>query len=96
MFFAIKAALVALYIAALAAYAGLVPAAAAGRLQNIALVILALHVVEMLVMFKHVRRYKGPLAVSMLLALLFGLLHWKPLADAHKREEALANGSSRN
>ena len=32
-------------------------------------------------MFKHVRKYRGPLAVSVLLTLLFGLLHWKPLAQ---------------
>jgi hypothetical protein len=32
-------------------------------------------------MFKHVRRYAGPLWVSMVLTMLFGLLHWKPLAD---------------
>lgn len=35
-------------------------------------------------MFKQVRLYHGPLAVSMLLTLLFGLLKWKPLADAQK------------
>jgi len=47
-----------------------------------ALILLAIHVAELLFVFKHVRSYKGPLAVSMLLTLLFGLLHWKPLADA--------------
>jgi hypothetical protein len=38
-------------------------------------------------MFRHVRLYKGPVAVSILLTLLFGLLHWKPLADARARAE---------
>lgn len=47
-----------------------------------ALILLAIHVVELLFVFKHVRLYPGPLAVSVLLTLLFGLLHWKPLADA--------------
>jgi hypothetical protein len=40
---------------------------------------------ELLFMFRHVRLYKGPLAVSVVLTLLFGLLHWKPLADAQAR-----------
>jgi len=47
-----------------------------------ALILLGIHVVELLFVFKHVRLYPGPLAVSVLLTLLFGLLHWKPLADA--------------
>jgi hypothetical protein len=84
IFLIIKLALLAIYAAALAGFAGLLPPGLAGRAQNIALIILAIHVIEMVVMFKHVRRYRGPLAVSMLLTLLFGLLHWKPLADEHK------------
>lgn len=83
MFLILKLALLALYAAALAGFAGLLPIGAAGRLQQIALVLLAIHVLELLVMFRHVRRYQGPLAVSILLTLLFGMLHWKPLADAH-------------
>jgi len=47
-----------------------------------ALILLAVHVAELLFAFKHVRLYPGPLAVSVLLTLLFGLLHWKPLANA--------------
>ena len=35
-----------------------------------------------ILMFDKVRLYRGPLAVSILLTLLFGLLHWKPLSDA--------------
>ncbi len=85
----IKAALLTLYAAALAGFAGLLPAGLAGRLQHIALIVLAIHVIEMAVMFRHVKRYRGPLAVSMLLTLLFGLLHWKPLADGHKAALAL-------
>lgn len=80
----IKLALLALYAGALAGFAGLLPPGLAARLQNIALIVLAIHVIEMMVMFRHVRRYRGPLAASILLTLLFGLLHWKPLADEHK------------
>lgn len=77
----IKLSLLALYAAAIAGFAGLLPPGAAGRLQNIALIVLAIHVIELVVMFRHVKRYRGPLAVSVLLTLLFGMLHWKPLAD---------------
>ena len=51
-----------------------------------ALVLLLIHVLEVLFAFKLVRLYKGPLAVSVLLTLLFGLLHWKPLAQASAKE----------
>ena len=39
-------------------------------------------------MFKHVRLYRGPLAASVVLTLLFGLLHWKPMADQAARDKA--------
>lgn len=51
----------------------------------VALVLLVAHIGELLLMFKHVRRYPGSLAMSVLLTLLYGLLHWKPLADQTSR-----------
>lgn len=86
MFLILKLSLLGLYAAALAGFAGLLPTGAADRLQNISLVLLAIHAVELLVMFKHVKRYRGPLAVSILLTLLFGLLHWQPLAKQAKAD----------
>jgi len=47
-----------------------------------AVLLLGIHALEVLFAFKHVRLYKGPLAISVVLTLLFGLLHWKPLAQA--------------
>jgi hypothetical protein len=85
MFFVLKAACLAVYALALAGLAGLLPSGLAGNMQTIALVMLAAHAVELAMMFKHVKRYPGPLAISMLLTMLFGLLHWKPLADAAKK-----------
>ncbi len=85
MFFILKAVCLAIYALAMAGLAGLLPNGLASIMQTIALVMLMAHAVELLVMFKHVKRYPGPLAVSVLLAMLFGLLHWKPLADAAKR-----------
>lgn len=49
-------------------------------LQYAALLLLGAHALEAVLMFKHVKRYPGPLAVSLLLTLLFGLLHWLPLS----------------
>jgi hypothetical protein len=87
MFFVMKAALLAIYaLAAMgwAGFAGLLPAGLSGRMGSIALVILAVHALELLFAFRHVKRYKGPLAVSVLLTILFGMLHWKPLADKNR------------
>ena len=75
------------YALALAKLAGLLPAGTFDRVTTVALVLLVLHTCELLLMFKHVRLYKGPMAVSVLLTLLFGLLHWKPLADEKVKSE---------
>jgi uncharacterized protein YhhL (DUF1145 family) len=81
---AIKASLIVIYVLALIGL--VVPFGAADILLKITLVLLVIHAIEAVVMFKHVRRYEGPLAVSILLTLLFGLLHWKPLAAKAARE----------
>ena len=52
-----------------------------------ALLLLGIHALEVLFAFKHVRLYKGPLAISVVLTLLFGLLHWKPFAQASAKEQ---------
>ena len=49
-------------------------------MQKAALILLAAHTLELLFAFKSVQRYRGPLIDSIALTLLFGLLHWKPLA----------------
>ena len=69
------------YAMALAKLAGWLPASSFDRAPLVAGVLLALHIGELVFMFKHVRLYRGALAVSVLLTLLFGLLHWQPLAD---------------
>lgn len=48
----------------------------------VAAVLLAVHLVEVVVCFKKVALHKGSLFDSVLLTLLFGVLHWKPMADA--------------
>lgn len=49
-----------------------------------ALILLGAHALEVLIAFKSVRLYKGTLLASVVLTMLFGFLHWLPLA----REEA--------
>ncbi|MES2362033.1 MAG: hypothetical protein V4646_09530 [Pseudomonadota bacterium] len=86
MFLFLKVVCLAIYalaIAGLAGPAGLLPDGFAHTIRNIAAVMLIVHALELLLMFKHVRLYRGLLATSVLLTLLFGLLHWKPLADQH-------------
>lgn len=73
------------YAMAIAKLGGLLPAGSFERAPLVAGVLLLVHAAELLFMFKHVRLYKGPLATSVLLTLLFGLLHWKPLADRQRK-----------
>lgn len=50
-----------------------------------AMVLLAAHLLEVVFCFRKVALHKGPLLDSVLLTLLFGFLHWKPMADAARR-----------
>ena len=82
-----KAVCLILYALGLASFLGMLPEG--WRIVGtIAAGVLIIHVIEIVAMFKHVRAYQGPLAVSMLLTLLFGFLHWKPIADRAKNNPA--------
>jgi|TARA_B110000503_G_scaffold43641_1_gene71368 uncharacterized protein YhhL (DUF1145 family) len=76
-----KILILAIYILALVAVLGLWASPWSRNLQNASMVLLGVHALELVFAMKHVRRYKGPLALSVVLTLLFGLLHWKPLSD---------------
>ena len=78
-----KIVLLAVYGVALASYLTALPLLpnAIDWLRIIAGVLLAVHLLEVVFCFKKVALYKGPLLGSVLLTLLFGFLHWKPLAD---------------
>lgn len=54
-------------------------------LRIVAAVLLGVHVLEVLICFRQVALHKGSLFDSVLLTLLFGVLHWKPTADAARR-----------
>lgn len=88
MFYAVnKLALLVFYGAVLASFAVALPVApeVVHWARIAAAVLLVAHAVEVLAFFSKVKLYKGPVAVSVLLTLLFGFLHWKPLADAAAR-----------
>ncbi len=80
IFTVLKAACLGAYLMALAGLAGLITGELSTRAQNLALAMLLIHLLELVFMFKHVRLYRGPLQVSIALTLLFGVLHWRPLA----------------
>ena len=81
--YALRAACLLVYALAIAQLAGWLPPGSFERTPWVAGVLLFLHAAEVVFMFRHVRLYRGPLAVSVGLTLLFGLLHWKPMADQH-------------
>jgi uncharacterized protein YhhL (DUF1145 family) len=72
------------YALGIAAFTGLIhgPLAAAAAIVTIALV--GLHALELLFAYRFLHRYKGSMAASVVLALLFGVLHWAPLARQPK------------
>lgn len=81
----LKAGCLVCYALALAGLAGLLPEGISDAVQTIAAALLIIHALELLFVFRHVRRYPGALALSILLTLLFGLMHWMPLARRHAR-----------
>lgn len=76
----LKANLLGLYALAVLSLAIPMPWDSNGLLQRLTLILLAVHVGETVFMFKHVKAYEGALWKSIALSLLFGLLHWLPLA----------------
>ena len=80
-----RIAIVATYVLAGASLLLTLPFDAVTKLRRISLILLVVHALEVVFVYRHVRLYRGPLAISILLTLLFGLLHWKPLADARAR-----------
>ena len=77
----LKSILLAIYALAIASYFWILPNDLGPIARSVAAVLLIIHAVEVVAVFKHVRLYRGALAMSVVLTLLFGLLHWKPLAD---------------
>jgi len=73
-----KISMLLIYAAALASLFLDWPALLEQVLQIGSLVFLAVHTIEVVVSWRWVRSYEGPLALSVLLTLLFGFVHWMP------------------
>jgi uncharacterized protein YhhL (DUF1145 family) len=87
MFYAVcKLGLLAFYVATLASFfvALPLPAEVVHWARLIAGGLLVVHALEVVVLRSKVALYKGPMLVSVVLTVLFGMLHWKPLADAKR------------
>ncbi|MFM0617174.1 hypothetical protein PQR37_24175 [Paraburkholderia nemoris] len=82
----LKAACLAIYGFALAS---LVTSGASSGLAHgaeiVAMAFVVIHAFEVVFAFERLRLYRGPLPISVLLALLFGVLHWMPLAKTRSR-----------
>ena len=78
-----KIILLLIYAIAGAGLLGLVSQSMGSTALNISAVLVGIHILELIFVYKYVKRYTGPggLAASIALTLLFGLLHWRPLAQ---------------
>ncbi|MDZ4730609.1 MAG: hypothetical protein SH820_11775 [Xanthomonadales bacterium] len=45
------------------------------------MILLFVHVIEVFFFWRYVKMWQGPLIGSIVLTLLFGILHWKPMLD---------------
>lgn len=79
-----KASLLGAYALALASLFLVLPMEAGPVVQRLALALLAVHALECLVAFKYIKSYAGSVYLSFVLAMLYGLLHWMPLAKAYR------------
>lgn len=76
----LKAGCLAIYLLALVGAFVALPWGAESALQNITAILVGLHALELAIAYQSVRRHPGPLIDSVALTLLFGILHWLPLA----------------
>ena len=83
-----KANLLSAYALALASLFVVLPMEAGPVVQRLALALLAVHALECLVAFKYIKSYAGSMYLSFVLAMLYGLLHWMPLAKAYRLNQA--------
>jgi uncharacterized protein YhhL (DUF1145 family) len=85
--YVLKGACLAIYGLALAGVAGLLPHGLTLTLQVIAVAFFVIHALELVFVAEKVRLYRGRWIVSMVLTLLFGVLHWMPLAKAQAQQQ---------
>lgn len=81
----LKVIALAIYALAIAALVGLLSGWASTALPAIAALFLVAHALELAIFWRYICLYPGALAYSVLLTMLFGVLHWKPLANAQQK-----------
>lgn len=64
------------------------PAVIEAVLQYGTLLLLLAHAVEVVVAWRWVRLYEGPILLSILYTLLFGIVHWRPLKHRAARNRS--------
>ena len=84
----LKANILVVYLLGIASHVVAFPDQVGPIVQTMSLALLLIHALECLLAYRYIKLYSGPLLVSLLLSLLFGLLHWLPLARK-AREAAL-------
>ena len=89
----LKSNLIALYVLAILSVWLPMPWDSGPILQKIAVALITIHAIETLVAFKYVKAYVGPLGKSVALSLLYGLLHWLPIARRMKKTADLPTTS---
>ena len=75
-----KVTILAVYLLGIASHIVAFPGQMGPIVQTMALALLLIHALECLLAYRYIKQYSGPLPVSLVLCLLFGLLHWMPLA----------------
>lgn len=81
MFTVLKALCLAVFGLAILANFVAMPEWLASGAQTLAVILLFVHVLEVFFFWRYVRMWQGPLIGSVVLTLLFGILHWKPMLD---------------
>jgi hypothetical protein len=79
---AVRIGVIAFYAAAAASFFTAFSPLVAAVLRYGTLALLVAHTAEVLLFFRWVRAYPGPLGLSILLTLLFGFVHWMPYKRA--------------
>jgi len=81
MFMVLKALCLAVFGLAILANFVAMPEWLASGVQTLAVILLFVHVIEVFFFWRYVKMWQGPLIGSIVLTLLFGILHWKPMLD---------------
>jgi uncharacterized protein YhhL (DUF1145 family) len=84
MYFIVKLICICLYLATAGSLVLPFPHGLALTLQGLTVLFFCVHLLEIVFFMRYVRLYRGRVAVSIFLTLLFGVAHLKPLVDANK------------